>query len=69
MYKSKKNGRCIYLKLENILKNSKKVPSSIKDMPSVFMWYFFRGCVAIYRFFKYVWYGLLWPIIFIVMLL
>lgn len=56
------------MKLDNILKNAKKVPSSIKDMPSVFMWYFFRFCIAIYRFFKYVWYGLLWPIIFIVVL-
>lgn len=68
MYKNKKNGRCIYLKLDNILNNAKKVPSSIKDMPSVFVWYFFKVCIAIYRFFKYVWYGLLWPFIFIVVL-
>lgn len=64
MYKDRKNGRCIYLKLDNVLKNAKKVPTSIKDMPSVFVWYFFKSCVVIYRFFKYVWYGLLWPIIF-----
>ena len=68
MYKNKKNGRCICLKLDNILNNAKKVPSSIKDMPSVFVWYFFKVCIAIYRFFKYVWYGLLWPFIFVVIL-
>ena len=56
------------MKLDNVLKNAKRVPSSIKDMPSVFSWYFFRFCIAIYRFFKYVWYGLLWPIIFVVIL-
>ena len=68
MYKNKKNGRCICLKLDNILNNAKKVPNSIKDMPGVFVWYFFKFCIAIYRFFKYVWYGLLWPFIFIVIL-
>ena len=66
MYKNKKNGRCIYLKLDNLLQNAKKVPSSIKDMPGVFMWYFIRLCILVYRFFKYIWYGLLWPFIFVV---
>ncbi len=56
------------MKLDNILKNAKRVPSSIKDMPSVFVWYFFKACIAVYRFFKYVWYGLLWPFIFVVIL-
>ncbi|MBQ2946830.1 MAG: type II secretion system F family protein [Bacilli bacterium] len=68
MYKNKKNGRCIGLRLDNVLKSAKKVPSSIKDMPSVFVWYFFKFCISIYRFFKYVWYGLLWPIILVAIL-
>lgn len=73
MYKNKKNGRCICLKLNNILKNIKKVPSSIvsliADMATAFVWLFVKLCVCIYRFIKYVWYGLLWPFIFIVMLI
>lgn len=68
MYKDKKNGRCIYLKLDSILKKSKKDINSINDIPNAFLWYFFRFCVLIYRFIKYVWYGLLWPIIFIAIL-
>jgi len=73
MYKNKKNGRCICLKLNNILKSIKKVPSSIvsliADMATAFVWLFVKLCVCIYRFIKYVWYGLLWPFIFIVMLI
>ena len=73
MYKNKKNGRCICLKLNNILKNIKKVPSSIvsliADMATAFVWLFVKLCVCIYRFIKYVWYGLLWPLIFIVILI
>lgn len=34
-----------------------------------FVWIFIKVCICIYRFIKYVWYGLLWPIIFVVMLI
>lgn len=61
------------MKLNNILKNTKKIPSSIvsliADISTGFVWIFIKLCVYIYRFFKYVWYGLLWPFIFIAILI
>jgi len=73
MYKNKKNGRCICLKLKNILNKAKKALRSIlvliADVATGLVWLFIKLCVCIYRFIKYVWYGLLWPIIFLVILI
>ena len=61
------------MKLNNVIKNIKKTPNTIlkliADLVTGFMWIFIKLCVYIYRFFKYVWYGLLWPLIFIVILI
>ena len=39
------NNIQVYEMIEDMLKNAKKVPSSIKDMPSVCVWYFFNTCI------------------------
>ena len=61
------------MNLNKILNNIKKVPSSIvsliADMSTGFVWLFIKLCVYVYRFIKYVWYGLLWPFIFIAMVI
>ena len=53
--------------------NIKKLPNSIysltANIATGFMWVFIRISIAIYRFIKYVWYGILWPFILIVMLI
>lgn len=49
--------------------NITKISSTIADIATGFVWVFIKLCVYIYRFFKYVWYGLLWPLIFIVVLI
>lgn len=41
----------------------------IADIATGFIWLLIRICVYIYRFIKYVWYGLLWPFILIAMLI
>lgn len=59
--------------LNNVLNYIKKILSSvvslIADAATGFVWVFIRICVYIYRFFKYVWYGLLWPFIFVAILI
>ena len=34
-----------------------------------FMWIFIKISISIYRFIKYVWYGLLWPFVFIILII
>ena len=53
------------------LTNIKKIPSSIIDfignIATGFVWFFVKICIYTYRFFKYVWYGILWPFMLIAM--
>ena len=55
------------------IKNVKEKPNSISrfiaDLSTGFVWVFIKICIYIYRFIKYVWYGLLWPFVFIVTLI
>ncbi|MBR6690706.1 MAG: type II secretion system F family protein [Bacilli bacterium] len=55
------------------LNKTRKFPGSIldfiADIATGFVWVFVRICVYIYRFFKYVWYGLLWPFMFIAIII
>ena len=52
MYKNKKTGRCIYLKTE-------------KKKQNIITTIFLKICISVYRFIKYVGYGILWPFMFI----
>ena len=47
-------------------KNADKSSNLIFNMTTELKNIFFKICIFVYRFIKYVWYGLLWPIIFIV---
>ena len=40
----------------------------IVDTTTGFLWLFIKICIMTYKFIKYVWYGILWPFILIVML-
>lgn len=40
----------------------------IADIATKFVWLFIKCCVYIYRFIKYIWYGLIWPLVMIVVL-
>ena len=48
------------------------MPNSIynvfADMATGFVWIFIKLSIMTYRFIKYVWYGILWPFMLIVML-
>lgn len=61
------------MKVNNKLNNASKTPDkssiSIKNIITIFYQVFLKICIYIYRFIKYVWYGLLWPLILIVMLI
>ncbi len=50
-------------------KDTNKLFNFIGDVATGTVWIFIKICVCIYRFFKYVWYGLLWPFIGIAMLI
>ena len=41
----------------------------IKDLLNKIYLYFIKICICIYKFIKYVWYGLLWPIVLVVTLI
>ena len=43
-----------------------KITTVIADIITGFTWVFLKICVYLYRFIKYVWYGLLWPFVLIV---
>ena len=53
--------------------NIKKIPGYISsffsNIATGFIWLFIKLCVYVYRFIKYVWYGLLWPFMFIAILI
>jgi len=70
MYKDKKNGRCICLrhnKKNNTIKKEHNGPlTPLSNIATGFIWLFLKLCVFVYRFIKYVCYGLLWPFIFII---
>ena len=68
MYKSRKNGRCVQLKHNNNTNILEKSDTK-KGLISSIIGLFTKLCVCIYRFFKYIWYGLLWPFIFIAMMI
>lgn len=53
----------------NDKKMSNIFTSLIGNIATGFIWVFVNICIYIYRFIKYVWYGLLWPIVFIVNLI
>lgn len=61
------------MNLKKILTIIKKLPSNIlnliADIATGTIWIFIKLCVFVYRFFKYVWYGLLWPFIFVAILI
>ena len=48
--------------------NPKEIKNNniLGDISTGFMWVFLKACILIYRFIKYVWYGLLWPFVGIV---
>ena len=54
-------------------KKDKKIHNNflapVANLATGFVWIFIRICVFIYRFIKYVWYGLLWPFVLIIMLI
>ena len=54
---------------ETIKKTSDAISSLIADIATGFIWVFIKFCIYVYRFIKYVWYGLLWPIMFIAVLI
>lgn len=49
--------------------NISKSPNIFMQIINVIKRIFIRICICVYRFIKYVWYGLLWPLIFIVVLI
>lgn len=55
----------------NKTKTIKNIPNKFVDLIANiftgFLWVFMKLCIYVYRFVKYVWYGLLWPFVFIVM--
>ena len=55
----------------NKTKTIKNIPNKFIDLIANiftgFIWIFIKICIYVYRFIKYVWYGLLWPFVFIVM--
>lgn len=55
--------------LNNIKKLSDIISSLIADIATGFVWFFIRICISVYRFIKYVWYGLLWPFMLVAMLI
>ena len=69
MYKGKKNGRCVKLKHNEISNKIEEIPNTKKNFISNIVGVFTKLCIYIYRFFKYIWYGLLWPFIFIAMMI
>lgn len=54
-------------------RNLKNIPNQIfeffSDIAVGFVWFFIKICIFEYRFIKYVWYGILWPFILIIMLI
>ena len=65
MYKSRKIGRCIYLKQTKNNKSS----SFIGNIATGFVWVIIKIGIFAYTFIKYVWYGILWPFILIAVLI
>lgn len=53
----------------NISNKLEKMPSAKKNFVSSIVGLFTKLCIYIYRFFKYIWYGLLWPFMFIAMVI
>lgn len=70
MYKDKKNGRCICLrhnkKSNTVKKEHNGLLTPLSNIATGFVWLFLKLCIFVYRFIKYVFYGLLWPFIFII---
>jgi len=59
------------LNSSNKTKTIKNIPNKFVDLIANiftgFIWIFIKICICVYRFIKYVWYGLLWPFVFVVM--
>ncbi len=55
--------------IQNMKQVQKKISNFIYDAAIGFVWIFLKISIYIYRFIKYVWYGLLWPFVFIVILI
>ena len=59
--------------MKNFLNRISKIPSSISslivDVATGTVWILIKLSIYVYRFFKYVWYGLLWPFVFIFVLI
>ena len=47
------------------MKNENFIKKVFKSIHSIFI----KLCICIYRFIKYVWYGLLWPVVLVVTLI
>ena len=60
------------MKLKKSSKKLKRTSSSISfiaDIATGFVWIFIKICLYVYRFIKYVFYGLLWPFMFIAIII
>ena len=55
--------------MQNIKQIPKRISNFIYDIAIGFIWAFLKISIYIYRFIKYVWYGLLWPFVFIIILI
>lgn len=49
--------------------NVRKINNAVSDIATGFVWLFLKLCISIYRFIKYVWYGILWPFMLIAVLI
>lgn len=50
------------------IKSKTNSSNIIKDITTGIVKFFLKICVFVYRFIKYVWYGILWPFVFIIVL-
>lgn len=55
--------------LKVIRKPVESVYNFIADLATALVWILIKICISIYRFIKYVWYGILWPFMLIAMLI
>lgn len=55
--------------MSSIKRVTNKISNLISTIATGFVWIFIKICIYIYRFIKYIWYGLIWPLVFIVILI